>query len=71
VAPPDKTTFGADVSFQAISPDGRKLVFVAADTEVQQMLWLRPIDGLSAQPLRGTDARPLPSGRRIAGTSRS
>ena len=39
----------------AISPDGRRLVFVAPDANGRLMLWLRPLDGLSSQPLAGTE----------------
>jgi hypothetical protein len=34
----------------AVSPDGTQMVFKAAD-----MLWLRPLDGLDARPLQGTE----------------
>jgi Tol biopolymer transport system component/tRNA A-37 threonylcarbamoyl transferase component Bud32 len=38
----------------ALSPDGKRLAFVAVDDAGNQMLWLRPIDSLSATPLPGT-----------------
>ena len=41
------------VSF-AISPDGRRLVFVAS-ADGQPRLWLRPLDVVTAQPLAGTE----------------
>jgi Tol biopolymer transport system component len=43
----------------AVSPDGRKLVFVAAD-EGRSRLWLRSLDALSARPLERTDHASCP-----------
>ena len=48
----------APTSF-AISPDGRRLVFVAS-TDGPPRLWLRPLDGVTAQPLAGTEGAALP-----------
>jgi Tol biopolymer transport system component len=39
----------------AISPDGRSLVFVALSADRTRMLWLRPLDSLTAQRLPGTE----------------
>jgi Tol biopolymer transport system component len=39
----------------AISPDGRKLAFVALGADRTRMLWLRRLDSLTAQPLPGTE----------------
>jgi Tol biopolymer transport system component len=39
----------------AISPDGRRLVFVALSADRTRMLWLRPLDSLTAQPIPGTE----------------
>ena len=38
----------------AISPDGKRLVFVGVDNVGNQMLWLRPLDSLTATPIAGT-----------------
>ncbi|MBN2320340.1 MAG: serine/threonine-protein kinase [Acidobacteria bacterium] len=38
----------------AISPDGRRLVFVARNGD-RQMLWLRSLDAETSQPLQGTE----------------
>jgi Tol biopolymer transport system component len=63
VTPSDKTSFvvnsrpGASV---AISPDGSKLAFTARDAGGKTLLWIRPIDSLSAQPLPGTDDAAYP-----------
>jgi Tol biopolymer transport system component len=39
----------------AISPDGRRLAIVAIEPNGESKLWVRPLDGLAAQPLAGTD----------------
>ena len=53
----------------AISPDGQRLAFVAPDADGRAMLWIRRLDGLSAQLLAGTEGAlsPFwsPDGRRI------
>jgi eukaryotic-like serine/threonine-protein kinase len=46
------------VSF-AISPDGRRLTFVASG-DGQSRLWLRPLDTGKAQPLLGTEGASFP-----------
>jgi serine/threonine protein kinase len=63
VYPPEKTTFvtltrtGTSV---VISPDGSKLAFTARDASGKILLWIRPIDSLTAQPLSGTDDAAYP-----------
>ncbi len=47
----------------AISPDGRRLAFVASDTASnakQQRLWVRSLDSVSARPLAGTEGAAYP-----------
>jgi eukaryotic-like serine/threonine-protein kinase len=39
----------------AISPDGRRIAFVATDPGGNQRLWVRSLESLIAQPLTGTD----------------
>ncbi len=56
INPPEKTGFG---SF-AISPDGLRLVFVATDASGKSLLWLRPLDSITAQPVSGTEEAALP-----------
>jgi serine/threonine protein kinase/Tol biopolymer transport system component len=56
INPPEKSGFS---SF-AISPDGLRLVFVATDATGKSLLWVRPIDSMTAQPLSGTDEAALP-----------
>jgi Tol biopolymer transport system component len=43
----------------AISPDGQKIVFVAA-SEGQSRLWVRSLDSVSARALTGTDGASFP-----------
>jgi serine/threonine protein kinase len=43
----------------AISPDGRRLVFVASN-EGKSQLWVRPLDSVTAQPLAGTEGATYP-----------
>jgi len=39
----------------AVSPDGRRLAFVTASADGRRQLWVRPLNGSTAQPLAGTD----------------
>jgi Tol biopolymer transport system component len=54
----------------AVSPDGKYLVFVATGADNRPRLWLRSLDGNSAEPLPGTEGgvRPFwsPDSRSIA-----
>jgi len=43
-----------------ISPDGSRLAFVAIDETGRTLLYVRPLDSLTAQPLAGTDGASLP-----------
>ncbi|HKA20715.1 MAG TPA: protein kinase [Blastocatellia bacterium] len=47
-----KATFPARVT---LSPDGSQVVFIASNAEGKQLLWIRSLDSLEAQPLMGTD----------------
>lgn len=44
----------------AVSPDGRRLAFVAARLEGKPSLWLRSFESLEARPLSGTDDATAP-----------
>jgi len=44
----------------ALSPDGRRLAFVAARRRGASQLWIRPLDGVQAQPLPGTEGASFP-----------
>ncbi len=51
IFPPPKTTINTFV----LSPDGRKLVFVARGADGRSSLWIRPMDSLQARELPGTE----------------
>src|SRR5215813_3139485 len=53
ILPPENSNFNA-LSLFAVSPDGLRLAFVARGPS-SAMLWVRPLDSLTAQPLAGTD----------------
>ena len=61
VAPPQNVTFGngSGTTIPAVSPDGRRVAFVAARAGVP-LLWVRSLDALEAQPLPGTDGAIAP-----------
>ena len=48
------------IGFLTLSPDGRRLAFVAAPPGGKRSLWVRPLDGLSAQRLDGTENADFP-----------
>jgi len=54
--PPENSSF----SFLNLSPDGRRLAFVATDSSGKTLLWVRPLDSLTGQPLAGTDGANFP-----------
>jgi serine/threonine protein kinase/Tol biopolymer transport system component len=54
------TLGGGDVPPLAVSPDGRRLAFVAPDATGRVMLWIRPLESLAAQPLAGTEGAAAP-----------
>ncbi|MGO9257124.1 MAG: protein kinase domain-containing protein [Bryobacteraceae bacterium] len=59
ILPPDNTTWDA-LGLPAISPDGRRIVFGAQTADGKTPLWVRPLDGLTAQPLAGTEGATFP-----------
>jgi len=68
IVAPAELTF---VDSPRISPDGRTVAFLATDASGRTAIWLRPLDGLEARPLAGTDdpqGRPIwsPDSRHIA-----
>jgi Tol biopolymer transport system component len=61
ILPPEKSAFVFDgVGPMALSPDGTRLAFVAATPEGKNLLWARPLNGMSAQPLPGTEDASYP-----------
>ena len=75
IPPPPGNRFGSKVpdveaTYLAVSPDGSQLAFVATDRAGISRLWLRPLAGLEARALNGTDnaisAFWSPDGRSLA-----
>jgi eukaryotic-like serine/threonine-protein kinase len=52
VVPPPGTRF---IGLPKVSPDGRTLLLVVLDAQRRSMLWSRPLDSPSAQPIAGTE----------------
>ena len=59
IIPPVDLTVSPPNRF-ALSPDGRRLAFVAPDAEGRNVLWIRALSGLSSQPLAGTEGATSP-----------
>jgi eukaryotic-like serine/threonine-protein kinase len=59
VLPPPNVTLASEF-VPVISPDGKKLAFIARDASGTTMLWVRQIDSLAAQPIAGTDSAHSP-----------
>lgn len=53
IVPPEKTMMHP--GHFAISPDGRRLAFVAVASDGRSLLWVRPLDSLDAKALPGTE----------------
>jgi serine/threonine protein kinase len=53
--PPPGTQFNNGPNAMTPSPDGRFVVFGAGDSRDSSVLWLRPMDSLTARPLPGTE----------------
>ena len=60
ISPPEKSSFVYDLGPMALSPDGRRLAFLAPTAERKNLLWVRPLNGMAAQPLAGTDGAAYP-----------
>ena len=60
--PPAKTSFNFDAATggPVLSPAGDRVVFSATDASGRKLLWVRPLDSLTAQPLDGTDDASFP-----------
>lgn len=57
--PPEKSSFAFEFGPMALSPDGRRVAFVANTSGINR-LWVQPLSGVSAQPLAGTDGASNP-----------
>src|SRR3989441_4012714 len=58
IYPPEKASFdsfGLNAGPVTVSPDGRRLAFVATTAEGKRLLWIRSLDALVAQALAGTE----------------
>jgi len=63
ILPPEKSSFnftGNNAGPVAVSPDGRRLAFVATTAEGKNLLWVRSLDALAAQALAGTEGASYP-----------
>jgi len=62
IKPMEKSSFvfAGTASGFALSPDGRRLAYVATTLEGKELLWVRPLDSLQAQPLAGTEGAAFP-----------
>ena len=60
ILPPEKSLFFYDDGPMALSPDGTRLAFIAANSEGKNVLWIRPLSGLAAQPMAGTERAAYP-----------
>jgi Tol biopolymer transport system component/tRNA A-37 threonylcarbamoyl transferase component Bud32 len=62
ILPPPNTelNFAQGRGLLALSPDGRKIVFGARAADGKSPLWVRPLDGLTAQALAGTEGATFP-----------
>jgi eukaryotic-like serine/threonine-protein kinase len=60
ILPPDKATFDPISGAMTLSPDGRRIAFIARAEDQRSMLWVRSLDALSAQPLAGTEDATFP-----------
>lgn len=58
IAPPESVTI--DPFNLAVSPDGQRLAFSAPNREGKYQLWVRPMDGDTAQPLAGAEGGTQP-----------
>src|SRR5579864_3906412 len=55
ISPPEGVKFVNTITPFALSPDGRRIVFLASGKDRKPMLWLRSIDSTSATALAGTE----------------
>jgi Tol biopolymer transport system component len=61
LAPPaTEFDFNQGAGLLSLSPDGKKIVFGAHSADGKNLLWVRSLDGLAAQPLAGTEGALFP-----------
>jgi Tol biopolymer transport system component len=61
IVPPEKTSTTGAAPTVELSPDGRRLAFIA-NSEGKDLIWVRPLDSLSSTVLSGTEGVFPPSG---------
>ena len=57
--PPERSSFAFEFGPMALSPDGRRVAFVASTSGINR-LWVQPLSEASAQPLAGTEGASNP-----------
>jgi Tol biopolymer transport system component len=59
---PARTVEQPDFAFMvlSVSPDGRRLAFAGPDESGRNLLWVRSLDSITAQPLTGTEGATAP-----------
>jgi eukaryotic-like serine/threonine-protein kinase len=63
ILPPEKSQFTLSSTESGpivISPDGRRIAFSARNEQGKIVLWVRPLNSLTAQPLEGTEGASYP-----------
>ncbi len=55
VPPPENAAWARTFPALAVSPDGRRLAFAARGADGKELIWVRALDSLAAQPLAGTE----------------
>jgi serine/threonine protein kinase/Tol biopolymer transport system component len=62
IDPPEGTSIagGPAAPQSAVSPDGRNVAIATRDPDGKGALWVRPLDGLEAHPLEGTENAEFP-----------
>jgi eukaryotic-like serine/threonine-protein kinase len=63
ILPPEKSTFvltGDVAGPPVLSPDGRRIAFLAKSADGKGMLWIRPLNSAVAQPMPGTEGATYP-----------
>jgi Tol biopolymer transport system component/predicted Ser/Thr protein kinase len=60
ILPPDKSTLDLASGGMTLAPNGRSVAFIARGTDGRAILWVRPLHGLTAQPLAGTSGATFP-----------
>jgi len=60
IVPPEGVAFSSSYGGLALSPDGRRLAFVAHSPGEKRQIWIRDMGFSTASPLAGTDDASLP-----------